>query len=334
MKKKTIIMITAIAVCLLIVFSLYELYIPIDGKNNQKFVIEIPVECRAFEIAAILENNNIIRNRIYFTALVGLTSSSKKLKAGEYEFSPSMNLLGIYRAIRNGKSKLYMLAIPEGTSSEGIAKMLSDLNLAKKHVFLELVKDGTLCEYYNVPAVTLEGYLFPDTYDIAKGVSEREIIKKMIKRFFDVFDIEMRSKAEKMGMTWHEAVVLASIIEKEAALDSERPIISAVFHNRMKKGLNLESCATVLYAIGKPGKKLYEKDLRTKSVYNTYIYAGLPPSPICNPGKNSLIAALNPSDADYLYFVSNGNGTHSFSKTYKEHVIAKKKAKNRRKKNG
>lgn len=330
--QKKIIIIVSICSFVIVFMSLFEIYVPVDIKNNKTVLIEIPAHFNATEIAGILKNNKVIRSSLVFKILITVTSSSKKLKAGEYELSPSMNVLKIFDAIRSGKSKVYMFSVPEGTTVNGIAYLLEEQKLGNKEKFLELVRDKSLCEYYNIPAGTVEGYLFPDTYDIAKGVPEKEILNRMINRFYEVFDESMRQQAEQMHMTVHQIVTFASIIEKEAAVEEEREIISAVFHNRLRKGLNLSSCATVLYAIGKPKKRLYDKDVKINSVYNTYINSGLPPAPICCPGKNSLIAALNPAKADYLYFVANGDGTHTFSRTYKEHRSAqlRNKYKNRR----
>ena len=173
------------------------------------------------------------------------------------------------------------------------------------------------------PLTGYEGYLFPDTYMLPRGISASEVIDGMLRQF----NKNMSSLTGKKSNTLsrHEAVSLASIIEKEAKMDEEKPIISAVFHNRLKRGRRLESCATVLYSLGYPNRKLTHEDLSTKSPYNTYIHKGLPPGPICSPGRAAIAAALNPSDHRYLYFVSKNDGTHYFTESYNDFLNAKRR---------
>lgn len=171
----------------------------------------------------------------------------------------------------------------------------------------------------------LEGYLFPDTYKVTATTTEREIIDMMLARFAREATPEFRQKAQKLGLTLHQAVILASIVEREAKVDKERPKVAAVFLNRMKKGWKLESCATVQYALGQPKARLLNKDLQIDSPYNTYKYSGLPPTPIASPGRASLQAAVNPANVDYLFFVVSQDGRHVFSRTLAEHNRAKAK---------
>ena len=181
---------------------------------------------------------------------------------------------------------------------------------------------------YNIDANSLEGYLFPDTYMFPRGTSAREAVSEMLRQFDNTMSHLMMAKSDDVDFSIHEVISLASIIEKEAKLDDEKPIISAVFHNRLKRGRRLESCATVRYGLGYPRRKLTDRDLKdTNSPYNTYVYKGLPPGPICSPGQRSIAAALNPSKDRYLYFVSKNDGTHYFTESYRKFLDAKRRYK-------
>jgi len=189
---------------------------------------------------------------------------------------------------------------------------------------ISLLKDEKFINDLNINSKTLEGYLFPETYYFFEGVDKKTIIKRLVKEHFSFWNEENILKADELGFTPIEIVTLASIIEGEAIYDSERPIISAVYHNRLKKGMKLQADPTVQYIIKDGPRRLLNKDLRIKSLYNTYMYKGLPPGPINSPGLQSLLAALNPQINNYFYFVAKGDGYHTFSKNEKEHERAKR----------
>jgi UPF0755 protein len=190
--------------------------------------------------------------------------------------------------------------------------------------FVTLAGDSAFMSRLGVPSLTAEGFLFPDTYDVEWQEAPASLISRMVRRFFGVFDDSMRTRAAEMGMTVTEAVTLASIIEKEAMLDSERPHISAVFHNRLDRGMRLQADPTVRYALRKWSGRILYRDLKVDSPYNTYVVYGLPPHPICNPGAASLVAALYPlPGSNDVYFVAQGDGSHYFSTTVAEHNRAK-----------
>ncbi len=195
---------------------------------------------------------------------------------------------------------------------------------------MKVVEDPTLMAEFGIEGESLEGYLFPDTYQFAKRTPPHEIVRRMVTQFQTVYDESFRKRAAQLGMTLREVVTLASIIEKETGNASERGLISAVFHNRLKKKMRLQSDPTVIFALTDFNGNLTKKDLSAPSPYNTYRFIGLPPGPIANPGKESLYAALYPANVDYLYFVSKNDGTHFFSKNLREHNGAVNKYQRRR----
>jgi UPF0755 protein len=225
-------------------------------------------------------------------------------------------MLQILNKLARGEIVVYKITIPEGYTSIQIAELLDKKEIVEKESFLKLVKYGEK---------SWEGYLFPDTYEVPKKFGAENMFKLMLSNFEQVaVDNKLINKAEQTGFTMDEIITLASIIEKEAQFAEEKRQISSVFHNRLKIGMKLQSCATIQYILGKPKEILEESDLEIESPYNTYLYKGLPPGPICNPGIDSIIAALEPANEDYLYFVLGDNGRHIFSKTYEEHLKNKK----------
>jgi UPF0755 protein len=210
--------------------------------------------------------------------------------------------------------------VPEGTRLADIGKILARDGICSEEEFREALQKVKLPQELPPEAEKgLEGYLFPDTYLVEEETTAEEVVQMMLSRFVSVWEQEITPFAQDGEMNMHQIVTLASIIEKEALLDEERPLVSAVFHNRLKKGMRLESCATVLYAVGKTDERITIQDLRVDDPYNTYKHSGLPPGPICSPGLASLLAAVQPANVDYLYFISNGDGSHHFSTTFKEH---------------
>lgn len=302
---------------LVTILFLTAIYFPLVENSTIQKIINIPSGTNAKEIVHILEKNEIIRKNNYlFIILIKLSKLEDKLKFGEYNLSPSLNMLQILNKLARGEIVVYKITIPEGYTSIQIAELLDKKEIVEKESFLKLVKYGEK---------SWEGYLFPDTYEVPKKYGAENMFKLMLSNFEQVaVDNKLINKAEQTGFTMDEIITLASIIEKEAKFAEEKRQISSVFHNRLKIGMKLQSCATIQYILGKPKEKLEESDLEIESPYNTYLYKGLPPGPICNPGIDSIIAALEPANEDYLYFVLGDNGRHIFSKTYEEHLKNKK----------
>ena len=301
---------------LITILFVTAIYFPLEENSATQKVINIPSGTNAKEIVDVLEKNEIIRKNNYtFRILIKIMKLEDQLKYGEYNLSPSMNILQILDKLLKGEVIVYKITIPEGYTSAQIAELLDKKEIAEKESFLKLINDGEK---------PWEGYLFPDTYEVPKRYGSENMLKLLLSRFNHIVDEKLKDKAEEIGFSMEEIIILASIIEKESKFTEERRQVSSVFHNRLKKDIKLQSCATIQYILGKPKEILEESDLKIDSPYNTYLYKGLPPGPICNPGLDSIIAALEPAEEDYLYFVLGENGRHIFSKTYQEHLKNKK----------
>lgn len=277
-------------------------------------LIVVPLGSSAAEIASKIYDSGVISSPKIFLLAVKLSGNTHKLKAGTYLISPRKSVFSVIGILTRGQSQSIKVTIPEGFTAKQIAGTLSSFGIVQEQRFLELVYERKL-----------EGYLFPETYFFEGNTNEEKVITRMTDEFNRNFSPEMKQRAKELKTSERSTVILASLIEKEAAGPGDMAHISAVFHNRLKKYWYLESCATVLYALGKHKEKLTYKDLKVSSPYNTYINFGLPAGPICNPGKKSLLAALYPDKSDDMFFVVNGSGTHTFSRYYAEHLKNKKK---------
>jgi len=288
--------------------------------------IEIPQNTSTKDVALILRKNNIIKNPYLFLLYVKLHDI--KIAAGKYRLSSDMSYKTICSMLEKGVlyKKSIRFTIPEGFTVEQIAQKLDKLGIVDANKFLNLIntRDFNIKYKYNSSYVKykLEGFLFPDTYEVYPGTSEEEIIKMMLNRFLQVFEtLKAKTKGQLDDI---QTIILASIVEKEAKRDEERPIIAGVFINRLMRNMMLQSCATVEYILPYHKEVLSYSDLKTDSYYNTYLHKGLPPSAICNPGIKSLQAALNPQKTDYLFFVAKKDGSHVFSKTFEDHLKEQK----------
>ncbi len=287
--------------------------------------INIPKNATAKEIANILAKDHIIINPYEFLFWLKILGKENHIRSGRYQFFIYKNpIYVIFKLIKGGRSDV-TVTIPEGLIISEVADILYKKNIIQnKARFIALCNDRNFIRNLGLNLSSLEGYLFPDTYSLEENVDEAKIIKKMLENFKtkikNITDIPIDSM--------QNLVIIASLVEKEAKYNEERPIIAKVFLNRLRLRRPLESCATVIYAykLNNPDTVityLREKDLKYNSPYNTYLNTGLPPGPICSPGINSLKAVLHPADVDYLYFVARGDGYHHFSKTYQEHLVAK-----------
>lgn len=280
------------------------------------------------KVSEILEQEGIIKNRQFFVLLATILGKKAKVKAGEYEFHTQMFPLEVFNALVKGQVKRHLVTIPEGYALSQIAQLLEDLNLVKKEEFLQKASSPAFINVLGLSQLagpTLEGYLFPDTYHLVHEMDPEEVIQVMVHQFKKVFGSELTGRTSELGISMREAVILASIIEKETSLPEEKPLISTVFHNRLKKKIPLQSDPTVIYGIKNFNGNLTKEHLLKPTPYNTYRIAGLPPTPICNPGKDSLLAAVHPASVPYLYFVSKNDGSHYFSVDIEEHNRAVRK---------
>ncbi len=305
----------------LLVHVLTFLYLPPGrrGGEPESVVVEIPEGATLRETARLLAGNGLISSVETFILIGKLVEIERRVIPGEYAFHNQMFPLEILHLLKSGRVVLYDVTIPEGYNLAQIARLLEDKKLADADEFIRKATDPEFILGLGYASGSLEGYLYPESYYFTKRIGEEGILRTLVGRFEAVFNEEMRERAAAIGMTVPEVVTLASMIEKETSRESERSLVSAVFHNRIKKKMPLQSDPTVIYALPDFKGRLTRKDLKTRTPYNTYHIKGLPRGPIASPGKASLWAALYPADADDLYFVSKNDGSHHFSKTLAEH---------------
>lgn len=308
----------------IVYFCIAEILAPVSNEHYSEDIIQITPGMGVLEIGKLLEGKGFIKNAFIFQFVSLLKGNYHSLKAGNYAISSNMSMLAILERISSGNGVFYRFTIPEGFTTIEIARLWEEKGLGRACDFMKELSNPSIAKKYGISANSLEGYLFPDTYIFSYGISEREAIFMMLDQFFKKVPSIIDKSLSELSM--HEIISLASIIEKEAKVEKERPLISAVFHNRLRLDQKLESCATVLYGLGYPQRELNYHDLKDPtSYYNTYVYKGLPPGPICNPGISSILAAVNPSKENYLYFVSKNDGTHYFTEDYNDFLRAKKK---------
>ena len=303
---------------------------PADRQDHTHVVVVAPGESFGM-LTARLEKAGIVSSAIRFKILARLKGDDKRLKAGEYALSTTMTPLEIIDTLVSGKVLLHRLTIPEGYNINQIAAEVEKTGLASADEFIRLADDPDLLARLNLEGPSVEGYLFPDTYHFPREITARGIIEKMVNGYNAVVTDEWRTRAQELNLSMHEIVTLASIIEKETGAPSERPIISSVFHNRLKKRMRLESDPTVIYGIEAFDGNITRRHLSTPTPYNTYVIRRLPPGPIASPGRAALEAALYPAQTDYLFFVSKKDGTHYFSTNIDDHTQAVRKYQLRRK---
>jgi UPF0755 protein len=310
--------------------SIPELATPSDSDVVS---IEVAPGEGAGDIAKRLEEAGVIRSARLFRILVSLMGVEDEMVAGNYEFDRDMPTLQVIGRLQRGITMPLMVTVPEGLRSEEVAQLMERQGIVSADDFRRALASGEydfgfLAE--RPPGAGLEGYLFPATYGFSRGVTAEEVVRRMLTAFDEQVTPELRQAAQAAGLTLHEAVTLASIVEREAVKPEERPLIASVFLNRLRLGMPLEADPTVQYALANdPGnverfgfwkQGLTVEDLGVDSPYNTYVNGGLPPGPICNPGLASLEAVAHPAQTNYLYFVAREDGSHVFAETLEEHL--------------
>ncbi len=299
---------------------------------NRPLSLDRPVRVRiregmsARDIGRLLEKEGAVRSVEEFRWAVWFTRAERDLKKGAVQLEPPMNMRQLITTLQRKHPLLVEVQIREGWPSWRIFDRLSrKLDLSRKG-FDRLFDDETFLRSLNIRSRSLEGYLFPDTYFFSSEHDHRGVLRQMIQQFRDVARrIELKKRAEKVGLSLDEAVRLASLIEREARIDAERRIISGVFHNRLSRGMALGADPSLLYEAGNFRKPITHRMLYRNTPYNTYRHAGLPPGPICSPGEASLEASVHPAEVPYLYFVSRGDGSHAFNRDLTEHRRAVRK---------
>ena len=319
--KKTIVFIIMIIVFFAVTGTGVGLWIyftrpVLENGENKTIVIREGMHLK--DISGLLEKEGLIKNSLVFVLLAKINGYGRMIKAGEYILNPEMAPGRIMEILTRGEVVSHIVTIPEGFSIEQIADVLSSSGIVDREKFLQYATEDGIENNYGINGPGLEGYLYPDTYQFARGVNAKSIIDAMIKRFREI-TAPLEQRIAESGMTLHEVVTLASIVEKETGKSEERPLIASVFLNRLRKHMRLESDPTVIYGIKEFSGNLKKSDLTTYTAYNTYVIRGLPPGPIANPGVDSIKAVLFPAKTNYLYFVSKNDGSHYFSSNLREH---------------
>lgn len=318
--------IVVILICLVFLYFIYiaaEFLIPLP-TGTKTVEIQIPEGSTFRQAVEILAKENLMRDKNIFLLIGRLTGLHRKIRAGFYSITGAMNPLDVLMLLKDGQIVEYDITVVEGDSLLEIREKLVEKNIVDRQTFRKIARDSRFLKSFNIDAPSIEGYLFPDTYKLPKGIEPQNALAMMINGMRAKYSAKLRERAAELGLTENEVLTLASIIEKEAIINSERPLISAVYHNRLKKRMQLQADPTAIYGIKSSKERITISDLKRKTPYNTYVIKGLPPGPIASPGIKSIEAALYPADERYLYFVSNNDGTHQFSVTSEEHIAAVK----------
>jgi len=292
---------------------------PIDAAKVTTVLVDIPTGASFIKVTKILSDAGLVKSRLLFYGLVGFKWGARSIRAGEYEFATSLSPSEMVDKLIRGDIKNYRVTIPEDYSLKEVAARLKEYRLIDEKTFFALAEDKMFLSSLGVQGSSIEGYLFPDTYFLNRSMTTREIMRNMVDRFWSKISPEMINKAAKKGFEPHQFVTFASLVGKESGNSAEKPMIAAVFYNRLKKGMPLQSDPTAVYDLKDFNGKILRSHYKRESPYNTYIIKGLPPGPIANPGLDSFRAILNPADVDYLYFVSQKDGTHFFSSSLDAH---------------
>jgi UPF0755 protein len=319
-RKEAVLLLVLVTVLIGIIFSRYATS-PIDSLIGTTLV-DIPKGAGFLRITQILDDAGLVKNRPFFWVLSMIKQATRQIKAGEYEFNGTLSPLEILNKLVRGEIKSYTIMLPEDITITEVARRLVQDKLINEKEFIALSTEKEFLASLGIEADSLEGYLFPETYQFDRSMTTREVIRIMVRQFWREITPEMRNRAEEIGLTFNQWLTLASIIGKESGNKQEKPLISAVFHNRLKRGMKLQSDPTAVYHLeqaGTPVKVVLRSHLKEDSAYNTYLINGLPPGPIANPGIDSLRAALYPAKVNYLYFVSKYDGSHHFSASLDAH---------------
>ncbi|MEO8481423.1 MAG: endolytic transglycosylase MltG [Acidobacteriota bacterium] len=296
---------------------------PYRGFAEPEVFVDLPQGVGVQGIAVRLAAAGVVPDALTFRVAARLSGAERRLQAGEYRFAEEASPSEIVARLARGDVARKNLTFPEGLTIREMGAIFENSGLGTAREFTTAASDARLVADLDPDARTLEGFLFPDTYALSRRATAEAAVQAMVARFDRAFDTDLRAAATAEGLSPREVVTLASIVEKETAASEERPLVAAVYRNRLKIGMPLQCDPTVIYAIMRAGRwrgNLTKQDLQMDSAYNTYRHAGLPPGPIASPGRASLEAAIHPADVPYLYFVSRNDGTHAFAATLAEHA--------------
>jgi peptidoglycan lytic transglycosylase G len=295
---------------------------PAAAVRSGPSVVEIPAHSGFLDVAQTLGRAGVIKSPVGFALLTLLRGNMRSLKAGEYQIPQGANTVAVLTMLAGGQVLQHTVVFREGDTITELAAQLGVEGLANADDVLRLTRDVLFLRTLDIPADSLEGYLFPDTYQFVKGMMPEEILARMVTRMRERVSADILAAARSRDLSFHQLLTLASIIEKEAVDRSEMPLISAVFWNRLRVEMPLQADPTVQYAVGKERRRLTRDDLLVDSPFNTYRRVGLPPGPIASPSLAAIRAAVNPADVSYLYFVAIDDRRHQFSVTLAQHNAA------------
>lgn len=324
--KKLLFLVFAVALSIsfILAFGFYNFCVTPPSQPLSSVIVNIPQGSSLKKISRILEKKNVIEGSFKFMLLARLKNVEHNIKSGEYSITGSMSPAQILDKLTRGEVITHAVTIPEGSTIFDVARITEQAGYGPADLILQKANDAAFAKTLGIEYESLEGFLFPDTYRFSKGTGPDVILGRMVARFKEVFSPVRKSWFAETDLSEKDLITLASLVEKETALHSEKPLIAAVFLNRLKKRMRLECDPTVVYGLRLENpefrSRLRKKHLLKKTPYNTYQIFGLPPGPICNPGLESIKAVLRPARGiNYLYFVSMNNGAHKFSNTLKEH---------------
>lgn len=295
---------------------------PYAAFEGEEVFVDIPPRESTPAIGRRLVDAGVLRDEWTFRLAWRWYGRGRTLKAGEYRFTGQATPMDVLDRIARGEVFLVPITFPEGLTVEEMGDLFARSGFGTAEAFADAARDGTQIHELDPAADTLEGYLFPDTYHLPRTTTAEALVGRMVTRFREVFDEQWKKDAAEKDMTVRQLVTLASLVEKETARGQERPLVSAVYHNRLRIGMPMQCDPTVIYALKRAGRwdgNITRADLQFDSPYNTYRYPGLPPGPVAAPGRASIAAAAHPAESSALYFVSRNDGTHVFSDTLEEH---------------
>ena len=295
---------------------------PYKGYAGAEQFVEVPPGAGPAAIGRRLKDAGIVRDELSFRVALWRSGQARRLQAGEYRFDRPMNPREVIDKIARGDVFMRPVTFPEGLTLRQMSQIYERDGLGSAAEFVKAAQNAALIREVDPSATDLEGYLFPNTYSLPRKSTAGELVQRMVTAFRDALTPELVERAAARGLSVRQLVTLASLVEKETAKPDERPVVAAVYSNRLRIGMGMQCDPTVIYALERAGRytgNLTREDLRFDSPYNTYRYAGLPPGPIASPGRASLEAAANPADVPYIYFVSRNDGSHVFSTTLDEH---------------
>jgi UPF0755 protein len=323
--KRALVLCAAIIVIAAVVgvgWMITDIERPYKGYDAAEQFVEIPPGSSQAAMGRRLADAGVVRSETVFRLAVWMRGAGRRLQAGEYRFDTAMSPAEVADKIRRGDVFLQAITFREGLTIRQMSELYEGRGFGRASEFVAAARSGTRIAALDPHASDLEGYLFPDTYSLPRRTTAEQLVERMVVAFEKVMTADLRGQAAARGMSVRELVTLASLVEKETGKPEERPLVSAVYHNRLKIKMALYCDPTVIYALERAGRytgNLTRDDLQFDSPYNTYRYAGLPPGPIAAPGRASLEAAANPADVPYLYFVSRNDGSHVFAETLDEH---------------